>query len=1147
MGVRFTYLTTWTGRRHMQNVSGGSSLGAGNDAARCDKRLARCEAAFCLIVLLGFAAGCSTPHIDAARQGANGQPQTPASEPVEQPENNPNGPAQGAMPALTIAAVSAAERDRTLRFTVSLSRASGRVVTVAYATEDGTATAGLDFEPAQGTLSFAAGPVQARVIEVAVSDDAIDEADETFTVRLSDPRGTALATATGTILDDDRRAVVVAHGALNVPEGGSRSYEVVLGSQPTGPVRIRVARAPDLSVEPEELVFSPSDWARPQRVRVTAAHDEDAVADEPVRLVHAASGGDYEGAEASSQVTIVEDDVATLAVAGSRTTERAGRLTFDVTLSRASTAEVTVDYATGMVGDTAAAPVDYIVERGKLRFAAGSTSAQAIEVVVRDDALDEPDEQLTVTLSNARNAPLAGGADTVAATGTIEDDDELPVLTISPAGATEDDGELSFLVTLQPVSGRAVTVRYATADVTATAGMDYTRASGTLTFAPGADLTQSITVPVKDDALDEADEEAFTVTLSAAVNAGLTGAGRMARGTIMDDDERGVRVRPTALTLNEPRTAMPYAVVLTSEPTAAVTVQVEVPEGAAFSADPARLTFGAVVWAVAQSVTVTASADAVAGSTATIEHTVSGGDYGGEPASAVTVTISEQPTPEQPTPEPTPEPIPEPIPELPVPELDSLQVTGGGVMYPEFASDVKHYAVRCDDPSTLSVTARTPRTGVRLTLLRYDPNQNQVSMTGILEAQVSVSDDHDLAVELSDSHGTATYVVHCIPSGFPQIRVLTRADGASGGLLFATPDAEHMTIIDYNGVPRFHRSFAGWVFQGHPDGPLIDGKRVRYSVIGRHRSVDLLDADFQTIRSVSTVAPLTHMDAHDFKITESGNFLFIAYDKRDRSYVGYNDPQGDPYTGEEEVEDSVIQEVNAAGTQVFTWNSWDYVKLDPDCRRDGMTGDYAHLNALQLVDGDIVTSLPGCSQVVRIDRSSGTGALEWKLGGTAPTRNPATDYLAIVGDTVGHNEFCGQHQPTLTKDGTEETVLMYDNGNICQGTRKTEQAFTRIVEYDISAGDETTVKYQYRRPNGYHTPLAGGVTMLDNRNWLIAWGDRRGGTPLNFEKAVTISEVDPSSGTAVFELLMYQSDKTVTTYRVYHEDEADVDIPLNLP
>ena len=108
------------------------------------------------------------------------------------------------------------------------------------------------------------------------------------------------------------------------------------------------------------------------------------MADEPVRLVHAASGGDYEGAEASSQVTIVEDDVATLAVAGSRTTERAGRLTFDVTLSRASTAEVTVDYATGMVGDTAAAPVDYIVERGTLRFAAGSTSAQAIEVVVYD-------------------------------------------------------------------------------------------------------------------------------------------------------------------------------------------------------------------------------------------------------------------------------------------------------------------------------------------------------------------------------------------------------------------------------------------------------------------------------------------------------------------------------------------------------------------------------------------------------------------------------------------------------------------------------------------------------------------------------------------------------------------------------------------
>ena len=1173
------------------------------------------------------------PHIEAARQGSGEPEQTPASEPGAQPGSNPNGPVQGELPVLTISDVGAAEGDRALRFTVSLSWTSGEVVTVAYATEGGTATSGLDYRPAQGTLSFAADPPEAQVIEVAVSDDAVAEEAETFTVRLSDPQGATLATATatGTILDDEQRAVVVEPGTLAVPEGGSGNYAVVLGSQPTDPVRVKVGGSAELSAEPEELVFRPSDWSLAQQVRVTAAQDDDAVADEPVELVHAASGGGYEGVQASLVVTIVEDDVATLAVAGGSAAERAGRLRFEVTLSVASGTEVTVYYATGAAGDTAAAGVDYVAQRGTLRFAAGSNAARAIEVAVHDDALDEPDEKLTMTLSNARNASLAGGADTLTVTGTIENDDEPPELTIGHGSVTEGDGDLRFAVKLERATGRTVTVHYATADVTATAGADYARASGVLTFAPGTGLTQTIAVPVVDDALDE-HEEAFTVTLSAAVNATLA-AGRtatgtirddeeapeltiadaavsegaaggllrfavtldrasgrtvtvqyatadataaagadftavsgtltfragtrtqtiavpivadgvfeetetftvtlsdpdrarlgdgVATGTITDDDERGVRVTPTALTLYKGHTAGRYAVVLTSEPTAAVTVQVAVPAGAAVSATPERLTFGAAEWATAQNVTVTASADAAAGDTATIEHTVSGGDYAGEPASSVTVVIAE----------------------LPSLELDSLTVTGGGAMYPEFASDVEHYAVRCADPTTLSVTARTSRTGARLRLLR-DSSQDEVSSSsGSLDAQVTVNEDHDLAIELSDSDGTVTYVVHCIPSGFPQTRILTKTDSASDGLLFATLGRDYMAIIDYNGVPRFHREFAGWVFQRHATGPLIDGKRVRYSVISARGSVDLLDANFQTIRTVRTIAPLTHLDAHDFKITENGNFLFISYDKRDRSYVGYDDPDGNSYTGEVEVEDSVIQEVTPAGTQVFMWNSWDHVKLDPDCRRDTFTGDYAHLNSLQVIDGDIVASLPGCGQVVRIDRSSGTGALDWKLGGTEPTRNPDTAYLEIVGDTVGGNEFCYQHQPTLT---TDDTVLMYDNGYLCEGTRKAEAAFTRIVEYDISSGNQAEVENQYQRPNGFYTPFAGGVTMLQNRNWLIAWGDRRGGVPLNFERSVTISEVDPRTGTAHFELLMYQSDKTVTTYRVHHEAEDDVDIPLNLP
>ena len=353
------------------------------------------------------------PHVESARQTGSEPDQAPQEQPVEPPENEPGVPEQPhELAALAIAGVSALESDGALTFTVSLSRAAGEPVMVRYATEDGTATAGSDYAAASGRLTFAALSTVARTIVVTVRDDAVDERAETFTVRLSDAQGAtlAVAAATGTIDDDDVRAVAVQPAALNVSEGGRASYTVVLGSRPTAPVTVTVAAASEVAVDPVELVFTPVGWGTEQTVTVSAAQDDDALADAPVALAHVASGGDYAGApEAVVQVTIVEDDIATLAVTGARAVEGAGTLSFAVSLSLASDAEVTVDYATGATGDTATAAADYAAARGKLVFARGSTAAQVIGVTVADDALDEPDEELTVTLSNPRHAVLAGG------------------------------------------------------------------------------------------------------------------------------------------------------------------------------------------------------------------------------------------------------------------------------------------------------------------------------------------------------------------------------------------------------------------------------------------------------------------------------------------------------------------------------------------------------------------------------------------------------------------------------------------------------------------------------------------------------------------------------------------------------------------
>ena len=109
----------------------------------------------------------------------------------------------------------------------------------------------------------------------------------------------------------------------------------------------------------------------------------------------------------------------------------------------------------------------------------------------------------------------------------------LPVLTVADARADEGaDAGLEFVVTLDAAVNEAVTVDYATADGSATAGEDYTAASGTLTFAAG-ERRKTVSVAILDDAIDEG-EETFLFRLSNAKGARI-GDGE-ATGTIANAD-----------------------------------------------------------------------------------------------------------------------------------------------------------------------------------------------------------------------------------------------------------------------------------------------------------------------------------------------------------------------------------------------------------------------------------------------------------------------------------------------------------------------------------------------------------------------------------------------------------------------------------
>jgi len=201
--------------------------------------------------------------------------------------------------------------------------------------------------------------------------------------------------------------------------------------------------------------------------------------------------------------------------------------TFTVNLSFASAVDVTVRYNTASL--TATAGSDYAAASGTITIPAGQTKG-TFTVAVLGDRLAEATETFAVNLNSATNATVADGQ----GIGTILDDE--PRLGINSVSKSEGNGKtttFTFTVRLSAAYDQAVTVNYATANGTATAGGDYESKSGTLTFAPG-ETSKTVTIVVKCDKLKESDET-FYVDLFGASGNSLLGVARGV-GTIFNDD-----------------------------------------------------------------------------------------------------------------------------------------------------------------------------------------------------------------------------------------------------------------------------------------------------------------------------------------------------------------------------------------------------------------------------------------------------------------------------------------------------------------------------------------------------------------------------------------------------------------------------------
>jgi hypothetical protein len=241
-------------------------------------------------------------------------------------------------------------------------------------------------------------------------------------------------------------------------------------------------------------------------------------------------------------------------------------LTFTVSLSSASSQTVTVNYATADNTATVA-DNDYTAIPSTVLTFAPLEISKTVTVNVTGDTTTEPDETFIVHLSGATNATITD-ADGI---GTIQNDDATPSISINDVSLAEGDTgttTFAFTLTLSAPSSQTVTVNFATADGTATAGSDYASNSGTVIFN-ALETSKTINVTVNGDTKNESNET-FFVNLSSSSNATI--ADNQGLGTILNDDTPGFQFEQASYTVSETGPSISIVVKRTGDPSIAATV-----------------------------------------------------------------------------------------------------------------------------------------------------------------------------------------------------------------------------------------------------------------------------------------------------------------------------------------------------------------------------------------------------------------------------------------------------------------------------------------------------------------------------------------------------------------------------------------------
>lgn len=445
---------------------------------------------------------------------------------------------------------------KTVQFQIQLNRATERPFAIDYDTNNITALSGEDYITENSSLSFSGTLDEIRTVSVTINGDAKIEADELFSLvlsNLSENFGGLLTlantSATAKILNDDSGNITIT--STNGAEGGAAAvftFSLPAGVVADQPITFNYTLG-------GSAIGNDSDYtgALTGTITIPAGSNsaslnlpviDDAIVEgtETISITTGAVTSPYNILIANSPQTlnITDNDFATLSIADASITEGDNGtkiLSFDVTLNQPTKESFNVTYSTA--NGTATAGEDYLAAvNNTVTFNGTAGELRTINITLNSDTKIEADETFTLNLSAISNN--FGGhlafADALA-TGTILNDDQAQ-LSITASNGNEQGlvpATFTFALPTGITVDKNTSITY-TISGSASNGTDYTGAitNTVVLFANTGSIT--VTLPVIDDNLVENTETLILTINNLVSDYNLTAVSSTANANILDND-----------------------------------------------------------------------------------------------------------------------------------------------------------------------------------------------------------------------------------------------------------------------------------------------------------------------------------------------------------------------------------------------------------------------------------------------------------------------------------------------------------------------------------------------------------------------------------------------------------------------------------